>query len=527
MKDWIASHKRLTFITLSIICTLLVLWQVFAVKIRQDIQDTLLLRVSQQLNGQLTVGSVDLSLSGRIKIQDVSLYDQQGVLLAQVPVIKMQYRWSDLTGGSLGLPKIETVTLERGELWLKQANNHFNWDDLLKKEQDESTSFRSKVELEDGKIHIETALFSQVLENATGIIDWQNSPEMTISLKGKADQSQVNVNGQWGENLPGDFNIQIDTLDVVKFKELFADTSYSLEAGTIQPLQITVKQDTKGTLHYQAEGSFSDLKLNGKVGIQQGHGKFSSNETGMRFEDVSLLISGQPAQGQGTISWVDGMAVLDFSLTLPDADPAAFVSGITAMRPLALQVQIAGSVAQPQITGNFSLPQISFSSMAVNGITGNFRYTDAKVLLQQVQGTAYQGNIAASGTVMTEDQSYELDVNGQGLTSSQLTDKDVQGPLAFNGHVSGKGDTAVTRGNFSIYDGKTYGIAFQKMTGLFVKKGTTTDISGIAIQTAYGTIYPEQLSQEALERLKQQDIPVSKGELKQAVTNKLLEKLMR
>ncbi len=528
MKDWIAAHKRITFIVLSMVCTVFVLWQVFAVKIRQDIQDTLIQRVNQQINGQLTVESVTLSLSGRIRIQNVSLYDQQGALLAQVPVIKIQYRWSDLTSGSLGLPKIESVTLERGELWLKQANDHFNWDDLFKKEQDESTPFRSKVELEDGKIHIETPLFSQLLENATGTIDWQNNPEMTISLKGKADQSIVNVNGQWGENLPGDFNIQIDTLDVLKFKKLFADTGYSLEAGTIQPLQVAVKQDTKGTLHYQAEGSFSDLKLNGKVGIQEGQGKFSSDdETGLYFKDLSLLISDQPAQGQGTISWIDNTGTLDFSLTLPDADPAAFVSGITAMRPLALQVQIAGPVAQPYITGNFSLPQISFSSMAVNSVTGNFRYADNKVLLQQVQGTAYQGNLTASGSVMTEDQSYELDVNGQGLNSSQLTDKDVQGPLTFNGRVSGKGETAVTRGNFSIQEGKTYGIAFQKMTGLFVKQGTTTDISGIAIQTAYGTIYPEQLSQEALERLKQQDIPVSKGELKQALTNKLLEKLMR
>ena len=109
MKDWIAAHKRITFIVLSMICTVLVLWQVFAVKIRQDIQDTLIQRVSQQINGQLTVESVALSLSGRIRIQNVSLYDQQGALLAQVPVIKMQYRWSDLTSGSLDSRRRRTL----------------------------------------------------------------------------------------------------------------------------------------------------------------------------------------------------------------------------------------------------------------------------------------------------------------------------------------------------------------------------------------------------------------------------------
>jgi hypothetical protein len=527
MKEWLLKHKRVVLISLSMICVLVVLWQVLADKIRQDVQDTLIGRISQQINGQLSVGTVSLSLSGRIRIQDVSLYDQKGSLLAQIPVIKIKYRWSDLTDGSLGMPQIETVILERGELWFKEENHHFNWDDLLKKDQDEATAFRSKVELEDGKIHMDTALFSQVLENATGMIDWQNNPNMTITLKGKVDQSAVDVNGQWGENLPGDFKVQIDTFTIAKFNELFAGTGYSVEAGVLQPLLINVKQDSKGTLHYQAEGNFSGLKMNGKMDVREGQGQFLSNETGLTFKDVTLLISGQPAQGQGNVSWDSGKGMLDFAFTLPAADPAAFMPGIAVARPLALQVQISGRISQPDIWGNFSLPQISFGDMNVDSVTGSFRYAGNKVLLQQVQGTACQGTVAANGSVVPEDQSYELDVRGQNLNSFRLTDKDVQGPLTFNGHVSGKGEAAVTKGNFTIHEGRTYGIAFQKMTGLFVKKGTATDISAIAIQTAYGNIYPEQLSQEALERLKQQDIPVSKGELKQAVTNKLIEKLLR
>jgi hypothetical protein len=256
MKERLIKHKKLIAISLSIVCILLLFWQIFAAKIRQDLQATVLQRIGQQINGQLLIGSVDLSLSGNIRIHDVSLYDQQGVLLAQIPQIRMQYRLSDLTGGSLGLPKVETVILEQAELWFKQDNSHFNWDNLFKNEQDETTKFRSKVALEEGKIHIETALFSQVIENATGVIDWQNSPDMAITIKGNVDKSTVDVNGQWGENRPGNFKIQIDTLDIIKFNQLFADTGYSLAAGTIHPLLVNVQQDAKGTLHYQAEGSF-------------------------------------------------------------------------------------------------------------------------------------------------------------------------------------------------------------------------------------------------------------------------------
>lgn len=528
MKEWLLKHKKMIVISLSVVCILLLLWQLFAGKIRQEVQATVLQRIGQQINGQLLVGSVDLSLSGNIKIQDVFLYDQQGILLAQIPQIRMQYRWSDLiTGGSLALPKVETVILERAELWFKQDNGHFNWDNLFKTEQDETTKFRSKVMLEEGKIHIETALFSQLVENATGNIDWENSPDMAINMKGLVDQSVVDVNGQWGENRPGDFKIKVDTLDMLKFKRIFADTGYTLEAGTIHPLLMNVQQDIKGTLHYQAEGSFSGLKMNGKMEVREGQGKFTSDETKLTFEDLQLLIAGQPTQGQGNVSWNDGKGILDFALALPDADPAAFMSGLTAARPLALQVRINGPVSEPNIGGSFSLPQITFSDMTVDSVAGNFHYLGNKVLLQQVKGTAYQGNLAANGYVVTDDQSYELDVSGQGLNSTRLTNKDVQGPLDFNAHASGKGETAVTRGNFTISNGKTYGIAFQKMTGLFVKSGTTNDISAIAIQTNYGTIHPEQLSQEALDRLKEQNVPVSKGELKQAVTDKLLERILR
>jgi hypothetical protein len=526
MKTWLIQHKRIVVVSLSIVCAFLVIWQLLSVKIGESLQNTLIQRVSQQVNGRLLVGAVDLSLSGRVRIRNVSLYDEQGSLLAQIPVIKMHYHWSDLTGGSLGLPKIETVILEQPELWLKQDNNSFNWDGLLKEESDETAKFRGNVEIEDGKIHIDTTLFSQLLENATGTIDWKNAANMAINIKGKVDQNAVDVSGQWGGgNRPGELKIQTSGLDMTKFNDLFTGTDYSVQAGTLQSLLITVEQDDHGTLKYQAEGEFSGLKVSGKLEVREGQGKFSADGTGVTFGDLQLLISDQLAQGQGNISWPSGKVALDFALTFPDADPAVFMTGITAARPLGLQVRIAGTVSEPLISGSFSLPQISFSDMQVANVAGNFRYVGNQVLLQQVQGLAYQGTVAAAGTVVTEGQSYELDVSGQGMDSSHLTDKDVQGPLSFSGHVSGKGETAVTRGKFTIHDGKAYGISFQEMTGSFVKKGTTTDISDLAIQTAYGTIYPEQLSREALERLKQQDLPVTQGELKRVVTNKLIERL--
>ena len=66
---------------------------------------------------------------------------------------------------------------------------------------------------------------------------------------------------------------------------------------------------------------------------------------------------------------------------------------------------------------------------------------------------------------------------------------------------------AVVQGTFIIHNGKAYGISFLTMTGRFVKRGAATEISGIVMKTAVGTFYPEQLSREFLEVIRQQGSP--------------------
>ena len=216
---------------------------------------------------------------------------------------------------------------------------------------------------------------------------------------------------------------------------------------------------------------------------------------------MSFKISEQQTSGQGTLTWPQGVVSVDAALDVPDFDLNAFMSGLTVQRPIECQIKVVGPLSEPAISGTFSIPQATFSNMPIDRIVGKFQYTGTHMLLKDVYGSVYQGRVGAEGDVAVNDESYELDASGQGLDSSRLTDKDVQGPLSFNGHVSGKGEAAVTEGTFMIHDGKAYGIPFLKMTGHFVRRGVETELSNIAMETIGGTIYPEQLSKEVLERL--------------------------
>lgn len=528
VKLWLNTHKKPVVIAAAILFLLTVTWQAFSLQLAKAFQDNLLQRVNQQLNGKLQAGTVDVSLLGWMRLHNVILYDQQGEVLVQSPLVKIRYRWSDLAGRSFGLPQVERVALEGAELWLKETGSRLNWDGLLKDETAANSAFRGTIELEKSKINIATSLITKTLEGVNGSVDYAKSPDLLISFGGKIEQSSVAIAGQWGKDRAGELTVQAEKLDLVKSGlPLGSDTATRLDNGIMEKIKLVITTDAQGNTRVGAQGEFAGLATSGKLTIKDGKGTFSGDTSGLEFKNLSLVISGQQAQGQGKIEWKNGAGLLDFTLTMPDADPGSLVAGLTVQRPLAVQIRIVGPMLEPQITGSFRAQQVSFSDMAIAGVTGQFRYENSYIALEQASGTVNDGILAATGQVRISGQSYELDVEGEGMDSSRLTDKDVQGALGFSGHTSGQGQDAVTRGNFVIHNGKAYGVPFDRMTGNFIKRGAATEVSGLAVQTAFGTFYPEQLSREALERVKNKEIPVSREELQKAVTDRLIQRILR
>lgn len=527
MKKWLLKYKKLLLVPLILLVVLAFSWNIFAAKAEQALHNNLMQRMNQQLNGRLQVEAIDLSLFGWIKFRGVSLLNEKGALVAQSSTVSTRYQLSNLSEGKLDLSRIETVVIENAELWLEEANGSNNWGGLLKDNKDPA-NFHGKIQMVQGKIHLKTSLISQILEDANGFLDFKTNPNVDIDLKGKNNQAFVTLKGNWEKNRPYELVLGTDTFDLLNLGSSFAPTSkLRVEGGNLKSLQVIARNDDKNNLHYQIKGEFLGLNLQGAVPIRDGNGKFSGDQTGLQFEDLSLFIAGQQAQGYGKIFLENNTEAVDFNFSLPNVTPTAVNSTIVAQGPLALQIHVTGPLAEPTVTGSFALPQMTVSDMSINTVAGNFHHTTGHLALQQVRGSAHSGTLFITGSLLTDKGSYELDVTGQGMDSSQLTDKDVQGPLDFTGHTSGQGDTAVTRGDFIIHNGKAYGLPFKSLTGQFVKRGLATDISGIALHTSSGTFYPEKLTRDALEKLNQRQLPTSQEALKKVVTDKLVERLFR
>nr|WP_092074413.1 hypothetical protein [Dendrosporobacter quercicolus]NSL49892.1 hypothetical protein [Dendrosporobacter quercicolus DSM 1736]SDM94028.1 hypothetical protein SAMN04488502_10944 [Dendrosporobacter quercicolus] len=526
MRSWLISHKKSLTGLLLLLVLLIGGWQFVSAKLAQTLQATLLERAGNAVNGRITVGKIDLSLSGRIRIRDIALYDREGALLLQSPSVKIRYRWSDLTSGSLGLPQVEQVLLEQSEIFVKQNGAAFNWNGFLKEDEESHSTvnaFHGKVVLENSVIFLDTALGERTLTGINGSFDWRQAPVIALQAGGMLGKDAFTVQGSWA----GEIVLQAETLDLAGFSDLLALGDTTLEAGTVRDLAVYVTQDEKGTLSYHAKGVMDGVKAAGAFALQEGKSDFQLDADGVTFTGLSGLVSGQQVNGQGTVFWGSGQPQLDFTLNLPNVDAAAFVSGLSVGQPLVIDARVSGSGTAPVITGAFKTHEVGLGEVAASDVAGSFRFADGQLALDQVRGNAYQGVLNAAGQVAPDTQQYQFAVSGQGMNSSRLTDKDVSGPLDFTGTVSGQGESAVTRGNFIIRDGKAYGLSFQSLTGSFVKQGDKTEISDIAVHTALGTLYPEQLSQEALDMLKEKAVPVSKTELRQAVTDQLRKKLFR
>jgi hypothetical protein len=528
MKEWLVKYKKNIIIVAIPLLVIGSLWQVFSGKVAKALQDSLVATVGQKLNGRLQVGSIDLSLLTWVRIRDVAVYDQQDNLVAKSPNIEIKYQWSNLIKGSLGMSSIDVVAIQGAEVWLKNEKDRWNWEGLVKDDKSE-TAFRGKIEMAEGTVHIGNALTMQTIEGVNGKLDFITYPAgLGVDLKGRASQATLGIVGNWGDSNPSELTLKTDGFDMAKLSGLLPATQdIRLEKGILKSVKVVAKRDDKRMVHYQAEGEFAALTVAGKVNIRDGQGKFAADETGLQFRDLALLISGQRAEGKGSVLLQGDKQSLNFTMALPDVDPKAFFNGLAAERPFFVEVSITGPLTKPVIAGSFKVPQVTISDMTVSGIAGNMRYDDGRLTLQQVHGAAYQGQLSLAGEVLTANETYELDVSGSGMNSSSLTDKDVSGPLEFTGHVSGKGDAAITRGAFVIRNGKAYGVSFKSLTGDFVKQAGKTDISGIAINTDLGTFYPEQLSRDALEKLSQHNIPTTKEEVKKAVTDSLVKRLFR
>lgn len=511
------------------------LFQTASEKVKSEAQQTLLARANQAVNGQITAGSIDLSLLGYVKASDVQLLSADGKPLAKLQQVQIRYNWNDLLKGRLGPQLIQAVNVEKPQIWVTYQQEQLNWDGFLKTKTESPSEFAGTVTLRDGELYLATDYLSQKLEQLSGSLDFQANSQITLAAAGKIDQSAVKASGQWGTSGLLDLTVSAEKINLAKLELTKADDPIQIIKGTLDEITLVLGQEpTSGRTQTKAlAGRFSNVDTTGALTLTQSSAQFEKQGTAILFKAGQAFYQGQPVTAEGKVLTApSGEKTLDFAVQMPSGDPAAMMPSLKAGGALAVKGTVTGPVLAPVFTGSFTLGSLQFGSMTASAITGTFSYAQQTLQLLTAKGSSLGGSVEASGNVYPNTEQYSLSVSGSGLDTSQLTDKDVKGPLSFTGTARGSADAATVQGHFTVYNGTAYNIAFQRLTGNFVKRGSAeAEVSSLAIHTDFGVFYPEQLNQSVMEKLQEGKLPATSEEIRETVkgkvTEKLLEKLFR
>ncbi|WP_346354755.1 hypothetical protein [Azotosporobacter soli] len=524
------SKKKISMLVLAaFFLTGVLLFQWTAGKIRQAATEVLLVQANEAVTGQIVVGSLDLSILGSVQAKAVEVIDSSGKTLAKIERVQLRYNWNDLRKGKLGPQLIQGITLEKPEIWVVYRQGQLNWTGLLKPTSKEETGFVGGVKVQEGKLHLESDVLTQSVEQLNGEIDVRQGSQVGLAAVGKVEQAEVRLDGQWDTQGDSELTLLAKGVEMAKLGLTAEQDPIRITDGKLTECSVKIGKDnlSGAMLVKTLSGRFSGVTTTGALALTQGGAKFEKQGEAILFSEGEALYQGQSVTTEGRVTTMpSGEQVLDFSVQMPDADPAAMLPDLQTGGRLTAQGKISGSVFSPLLSGNFTLGSLQFGDKQISNIHGGFSYAKETLQLLGAQGNMSGGSVAASGVVYPLTAQYNLTLSGNGLDTAQLTKKDVSGPLSMTGTAVGSNAAATMQGSFTIYNGTAYGIAFRTITGNFIKRGAAeVEVSNLAIKTDFGVFYPEQLSQDVMETLRSRNLPSSGAELREQVTEKVKEKV--
>lgn len=498
------------------------LWNSIVSKAVSVAQTEVVAKANENINGKIVIGGFDFSFSGSMTARQITVYDPSNTVIGTCDQMLIRFGIRDLLSGNIDLQTIQSIALDNPVIMVDNKDGHWNWEDLFKTDSGQPLKFRGQVEINQGVIAV-SSMDNRKLEAVSGTIDFAQYPSLALDLTGKRGTTPLVAKGSWSFN--GDGKLQVKAAQLL-FSDLpldeFPQTDFTLSGGLARNLEITIIQQD-GKLTYSGSGTVEKLAANiTGFALSEGNGKFDLTDAQVNLHEMTVLVNGQSVAIDGTIS----MAKPGFNIVL-NASSAHFdlatLAGGSFQGPIAFNAIIEGPATTPLAKGQFSVPQGSFGDISFTNVTGNFSYNTGVLTLSNTRGNAWDGTLLVGGDIVPETRRYKLVIDGSGVDSALLTEKDIKGRVNFEAYISGQGTTGGNaEGSFNMGEGSFSGVPFNSLTGNFAKQGDKMSFSNITVHTLAGNFHAEGYSDGNIVRLKQIDTPVKPREiLENAVTNQL------
>jgi hypothetical protein len=519
----VAKHYRILLVAgLLVLLGGGLLWNSLVSKAVSVAQTQVVAKANENINGKIGIGSIDFSLSGSITAHQVTVSDRSDTVIGTSDQVFIRFGIWDLLSGNIDLQTLQSVTLDSPVILVDNKDGHWNWEDLFRTDSGQPLKFRGRIEIKQGTLAVGST-DNRKLDAVNGTIDLAQYPSLAVDLTGKRGSSPFAANGSWSMEGDGKLVIKADQLSLSDLPlDEFPQTDFALNGGLVKNLVITVSQQA-GKLSFSGNGTVEKLAATVTgFALNEGSGKFDLTDSQIDLHDMAVLVNGQSVAVDGTIS----MAPSGFNIVLNASsahfDPAALAGG-SFQGPIAFEAKIEGPAIKPLAKGQFSIREGSFGAISFTNATGNFSYNAGVLTISDTRGNAWDGTLIVNGDIIPETKQYKMTVDGSGVDSSLLTEKDIKGRVNFDAYINGQGTSdGNAAGNFNMGEGSFSGVPFLSLTGNFAKQGDKVSFSNITVHTVAGNFHAEGYSDGTIVRLKQIDAPVNPRDiLEKAVTNQL------
>ncbi|MDR2006881.1 MAG: AsmA family protein [Acidaminococcales bacterium] len=463
------------------------------------------------LEGTVSIGDVRAAFSGDVWLSDIVWKDPDGKLVANIPSLNISVRLRDILSTSFGVGSIQTITLERPELYLSyDPKGGLNVLRLIKVKENQSKSaawqpagkpgeavgFRGTLEIARGLLEIVSGESRLRYENLESKLSYASFPKTAGVMQAKQNKADLAGKFEINHDPAGnkiDLQIEGRSLALRDFFEMIpVKSNVKILEGNIDTLQATITARGDEPLKMRAQGDFSNIKGEAaSIALDSFKGAFSGSQEEIVFTNVSGRLNGQPVGINGKVVIKSEPYKLDVKIASDAFRIDALSPGMGINAPLAFNADITGAPDAPQAKGSFSVASLKTEQLELINGRGNFRYDKGVLNIYDASAGAYGGIVNANGAVKLDEKSFAFNLKGSGLNSTAMTETKIQGPLSFNARATGAGDpsAAAAAGSFAIGKGDFNGIPFNSLTGDFNKKGDEMFFSNITIDTLAGVAH--------------------------------------
>ena len=468
--------------------SLFAFWQTKGPQVVAAIQEAILVRAGQVLNGRLAAESLDFSLSGTTTAHKLVVYDNQNNVIVSCDKVAFDFGVADLFRGNFAPEKIKRVTVDSARVNLSHdAGGRWNTDDLLKPAPDEDFfRFRGELKVSGGSVSVSGPEGENQLEQIEGALDFASYSDIKTALTGKSGDSSLVAEGRWSTSGAMKMNLQADRMKILQMMTFFPSVEKTmLQSGHVYDLTVILRRE-KGPVEVEANGFVSDMSADfsgAKFTDMQGKVLFAGNI--LEIEDATMLYGGQKLAASGKINFESPKPWLDLFFNGASFDLAALSNNSPVLGAASFQAIVKGSPDNLEFSGNFAIPAGTFSSNAFTDAAGLFSYAKNILTLKAVSLGSLGGKLTLSGTWDQKTGLFEQDITGKNLDAAYLSGGAVAGAVDMQVRASGKDAAdAKVQGNFAMPTAIINGLTLENISGSIIKIGQSLEFADLIFSTA-------------------------------------------